>query len=179
MHMLVLIERDPPSYGSWPSLILKKKFPNLSVQEVVTKYQGFEGELVCFFEVKENTSDFQKNLDECLRMKALGNCLLLHVISSPSEMPFSIKDRAIKLGYDVGICDEEATIYSSIFHEVLFGYFDELIAYKDLLNESFLFPDRSLAEKYVKVHDELSVQGRGVEDYFPMTIYEIWRHRDK
>lgn len=178
MHMLILIERDPPSYSSWPSLIQKKKIPNLSVQEVVTKYQGFEGELVCFFEVKENTPEFKKNLDECLRMKALGSCFLLHVISSPSEMPFFLKDRAIKVGYDVGICDEEATIYSSIFHEVIFGYFDELIAYKDLLNESFLFPDRSLAEKYVETHNGMSAQGKGVEDYFPMTIYEVWKHNE-
>jgi len=176
MHMLILIERDPSSYGSWPSLIQKKKIPELSVQEVVSKYQGFEGELVYFFEINGNTSEFKKKFDECLRLKELGSCLLLHVISSPSEMPSFLKDQTIKLGYDVGVCDEEKTIYSSIFHEIIFGYFDELVAYKDLLNENFLFSDRSLAEKYVKIHDELSAQGKGVEDYEEMTIYEIWKH---
>jgi hypothetical protein len=178
MHMLILIERDSPSYSSWPSLIQKKKISDLSVQEVVSKYQGFEGELVCFFEVKGNTPEFNKNLDECLKMKKLGSCFLLHVISRPSEMPSFLKDQAIKLGYDVGACNKEATIYSSIFHEIIFGYFDELIACKDLLNENFLFPDRALAENYVKVHNEMSAQGKDVEDYMEMIIYEVWKHKD-
>ncbi len=178
MHMLILIERDPPSYSSWPSLIQKKKIPNLSVQEVVSQYQGFEGELVSFFEVKGDTPEFKKKLNEYLKTKELGSCFLLHVISSPSEMPSFLKDQAIKLGYDVGACDEEATLYSSIFHEILFGYFDELIYYKDLLNKDFLFAEKSLAEKYVETHDELSAQGKGVEDYMEMIIYEIWKHKD-
>lgn len=178
MHMLILIERDPPSYGSWSSLIQKKKIPDLSVQEVVSKYQGFEGELVSFFEVKGDIAEFKKKLDEYLKMKELGNCFLLHVISNPSKMPSFLKNQAIKLGYDVGVCDEEATLYSSIFHEIIFGYFDELISYKDKLNEHFLFPEKSLAEKYVETHDELSAQGKGVEDYMEMVIYEIWKHKD-
>jgi len=176
MHRLVLIERDPFSYASWPSLIQKQRIPELSVQEVVSKYQGFEGELVCFFEVKENANDFKKMMDECLKLKQLGSCFLLDVLSSPSEMPSFLKDQAIKVGYDVGVCEEESTIYSSIFHEILFGIIDELVAYKDFLNENFLFPDRSLAEKYVEMHNEMSAQGKDVEDYMEMTIYEIWKH---
>lgn len=177
MHMLILIERDPSSYATWPSLIQKKKIPGLSVQELVSKYQGFEGELVCFFEVKGNTPEFKKKLDEYLQMRKLGSCFLLHVISSPSEMPSFLENQAIKLGYDVGVCEEEATLYSSIFHEVIFGYFDELITYKDLLNENLLFPDRSLAERYVETHNELSAQGKDVEDYMEMIIYEVWKQK--
>jgi hypothetical protein len=178
MHMLILIERDPRSYATWPSLIQKKRIPDLSVQELVSRYQGFEGELVCFFEVQGNTPEFKEQLDECLRMKKLGSCFLLHVISSPSEMPSFLRGQAIKLGYDVGACDKEATLFSSIFHEIIFGYFDELIAYKDLLNKQFLFPEKSLAEKYVEAHNELSAQGKGVEDYMEMVIYEVWKHKD-
>ncbi|MGE5196679.1 MAG: hypothetical protein ACM3JI_05060, partial [Anaerolineae bacterium] len=163
--------------NSWPSLIKKKRMPELSVEEVVSKYQGFEGELVCFFEIKENISEIKKMIDECLKLKELGNCFILHVISSPDVMPSSLNDQAIKLGYDVGVCEEEKTIYSSIFHEVIFGYFDELIAYKELLNENFLFPDKSLAEKYVRLHNELSAQGKGIEDYEEMIIYEVWKHK--
>ena len=179
MHMLILVERDAPSYSTWPSLIQKKKISGLSVEEVVNKYQGFEGELVCFFEIKGNASEFKKKLDECLRMTNLGSCFLLHVISSPSEMPAFLKDQVIKLGYDVGICEEEATLYSSIFHEIIFGYFDELVAYKDILNKNLLFPDRATAEKYVDLHNELSAQGKGVEDYMKMIIYEVWKHEAK
>ncbi len=178
MHRLVLIERDPSSYASWSTLKQKQRIPDLSVQEVVSKYQGFEGELVCFFEVKVNANDFKSMVDECLKLKQLGDCFLLHVISSPSEMPFFLKDQAIKMGYDVGVCEKESTIYSSIFHEILFGLIDELVSCKNLLNKSFLFPDRSSAEKYVDVHNKMSAQGKDVEDYMEMAIYEIWRHKD-
>lgn len=177
MHRLILLERDPSSYGSWPSLIQKQRIPELSVQEVVSKYQGFEGELVCFFEVEESANDFKKMMDECLKLKELGSCFLLHVISSPSEMAVFLKDQAIKLGYDIGICEEESTIYSSVFHEILFGIVNELVAYKDCLNENFLLPDRSVAEKYVEVHNEMSAQGKDVEDYMEMTLYEVWKHK--
>ena len=177
MHKLVLIERDPPSYDSWPSLIKKKRIPELSVEEVVSKYQGFEGELVCLFEIKKNITELKAMIDECLKLKKLGSCFILHVISSPDTMPSFLMDQTIKLGYDVGVCEEEKTVYSSIFHEIIFGYFDELIAYKDSLNENLLFPDRSLAEKYVSLHNEMSAHGKDVEDYEPMTIYEIWKHK--
>lgn len=177
MHRLVLIERDPSSYASWSSLANKQRISGLSIKEIVSKYQGFEGELVCFFKIKDNATDFKNHLDDCLKLKQLGICFLLHVISSPSEMPFFLKDQVIKLGYDVGVCEEESTVYSSIFQEILFGMVDELVVYKDFLNEHFLFPDRLLAEKYVRTHDEMSAQGKDVEDYMEMIIYEVWKHK--
>lgn len=177
MHRLILVERDPLSYASWPSLIQKQRILGLTAQEIVSTYQGFEGELVCFFEVKENANDFKKMKDEGLKLKQLGSCFLLNVLSTPSEMPSFLNDQAIKVGYDVGVCEEESTIYSSIFHEILFGVVDELVTYKDFLNENFLFPDRSLAEKYVGVHNEMSAKGKDVEDYMEMTIYEIWKYK--
>jgi hypothetical protein len=177
MHMLILVERDSTAYGSWQSLTQKNKFPDKSTQQIVAKYQGFEGELVSFFEVEGNTSDLKKVIDECLKLKNLGSCFLLHVISNPSEMPPFLKDQAIKLGYDVGSCDEEVTLYSSIFHEVLFGGYHELVEYKDLLNENLLFPNRAIAEKYVDLHNQMSAEGKNVEDYMEMVIYEIWKHK--
>ncbi|HEY5235966.1 MAG TPA: hypothetical protein VIJ14_07300, partial [Rhabdochlamydiaceae bacterium] len=104
MHNIILIERNPPSYASWPSLKQKKRIPELSVEEVISKYQGFEGELVCFFEVKEGVTEFKKTMDEFLKLKQLGSCFLLHVLSGSSEMPSLLKDQAIKMGYDVGVC---------------------------------------------------------------------------
>lgn len=115
--------------------------------------------------------------NECLKLKQLGSCFLLNVLSTPSEMPSFLNEQAIKAGYDIGVCEEESTIYSSIFHEILFGVVDELVTYKDFLNENFLFPDRSLAEKYVGVHNEMSAKGKDVEDYMEMTIYEIWKYK--
>lgn len=176
MYSLILIERDPFSYKSWPSLNKKKQIPTLSVEDIVSKYKGFEGDLICFFNINENLTDINKMTKDYLKLKELGNCFVLHIISMPNSLPDFLKKQTIKLGYDVGVCEEEKTIYSSIFHEILFGYFDELISYKDFLNDNFLFPDRSIAEEYVKLHDEMSAQGKDVEDYEKMTIYEIWEH---
>ena len=53
------------------------------MEEVVSKYQGFEGELVCFFEIKDNITEFKEMIGECLKLKELGSCFILHVISSP------------------------------------------------------------------------------------------------
>jgi len=180
IHRLALIERDPSSYGSRQILIEKKRIPELSVQEVVNKYQGFQGEDVCFFEIDVSADEFKEKLEECLRIKELGVCFLLHVVSGPPSEAMSslLKGQAIKLGYDVGICEEESTIYSSIFQEVLFGGIDELVMYKDSLNEDFLFQDKALAEKYVDLHNQMSAQGKDVEDYMEMIIYEIWKHKD-
>ncbi|MGE5196682.1 MAG: hypothetical protein ACM3JI_05075 [Anaerolineae bacterium] len=52
-----------------------------------------------------------------------------------------------------------------------------MIAYKDLLNENLLFPDKATAERYVDLHNEMSAQGKNVEDYMEMIIYEIWKHK--
>ena len=175
MHKLLLIEKNSPSYGSWPSLIRKKKISNLSIEEVVDKYQGFEGELIFIISIKINDPNLKEITDQCLETMQLGKCLLLHVVSNSEEVPAFLEKQAIQVGYDVGVCEEEKTIYSSIFHEVLFGNLVELVVYKDLLNENLLFPDRLLAEKYVNLHDELSAQGKDVEDYEKMTIYKIWK----
>lgn len=75
-----------------------------------------------------------------------------------------MKEKAFFVGYDVGVCVEEKTIYSSIFNKILFGHLEEQIAYKDRLNEHLLFSNRSLAGDYDKLHDALSAQGKSVED---------------
>src|SRR3990170_3546912 len=127
--------------------------------------------------VEENRQELEKFINQCLELKKLSSCLLLHVISGSEVMPSSLREQAVFVGYDIGACDEEKTIYSSIFNEVLFGGYDELIAYKDLLNEHLLFPDKATAERYVDLHNEMSAQGKNVEDYMEMIIYEIWKHK--
>lgn len=177
MHDLVLIEKFSPSDGCWQNLIRDKKILELSVEEILNKYQGFEGELICILKIEENKQELKGFINQCLELKKLSNCLLLHVISGSDVMPSFLKEQAIFMGYDVGVCDKEQTIYSSIFNEVLFGGYNELIAYKDLLNENLLFPDKATAERYVDLHNEMSAQGKNVEDYMEMVIYEIWKHK--
>ena len=101
---------------------------------------------------------------------------MLYVISDDEVVSSFLKEEVILVGYDVGVCEEDKSIYSSIYNEILFGIIDELIAYKDLLNENLLFPDKLLAEKYVSLHKELSALGKDVEDYEEMIIYQIWKY---
>ena len=177
MHDLVLIEKFSSSSSCWPNLIRDKRILDLSVEEITNKYQGFEGELVGIIKIEEYGKEFKKFIGQSLELKKLSNCLLLHVISGSSVMPSSLKEQAVFLGYDIGACDEEKTIYSSIFNEVLFGGYDELVSYKELLNENLLFSDKAIAEQYVDLHNQMSSQGKNVEDYMEMIIYEVWEHK--
>lgn len=177
MHYLILIERHLPSSFFWPNLLKDKRIAELSVEEILNKYQGFEGELISFFYIQQNDPKLKKIIEDCLEIKGPNNYFMLHILSGLEVMPPLLKEQAVKVGYDVGVCEEEKTIYSSVFNEILFGHLDELVAYKGLLNENLLFPNKSLAEKYVNLHNELSAQGKGVEDYEKMIIYEIWKHK--
>ena len=177
MHDLVLIKKIDASSDCWSNLVRKKKIPDLSVQEVITKYNGFEGDLVFLKQVKENEVELEEAINQYEELNKSDNCLLLHIISAPELMTLNLQKQASFLGYDVGICQGEQSIYSSIFNEILFGIVNELICFKGLLNANFLFADRSSAEKYVQTHDDMSAQGKDVEDYMDMIIYEIWKHK--
>ena len=108
-------------------------------------------------------------------MKSMNSSMFYVHSDFIKEVPLTIKNQSKCVGYDIGVCDEEKTIFSSIFNEVLFGHLSELIAFKDCLNGNFLFPNKLIAEKYVNLHNLLSKEGKGVEDYEEMTIYELWK----
>ena len=114
MHDLVLIEKFSPASDCWSNLVRDKRILHLSVEEIINKYQGFEGELVDIFKVEKNMQELEKFINQSLELKKLSSCLLLHVISGSDVMPSSSKEQAIFMGYDIGACDEEKTIYSSI-----------------------------------------------------------------
>lgn len=179
MYNLILIEKHLQSGFFWPNLLKDKKIEELSVEEILNKYQGFEGDLISFFTIKGNEDQLKKNIEQFSQLQKLSNCQLLYVITGPDAMPSHLKEQALFVGYDVGVCEEEKTIYSSIFNEVLFGHLEELFSYKDYLNENLLFPHKFLAKEYVNLHNELSIQGKSVEDYEEMTIYEIWKHKSE
>ncbi len=177
MHDVVLIEKFSPSSDCWVNLVGNKRIVDLSVEEIINNYQGFQGELVDIFKVEENKQDLETFIKQSLGLKKLSKCLLLHVISGASVMPSFLREQADFMGYDIGACDEEKTLYSSIFNEVIFGAYDELVDYKDSLNKNLLFPDKATAEKYVNLHDQMSVEGKNVEDYMEMIVYEIWKQK--
>ena len=91
MHDLVLIEKISPSSDCWTNLIREKRILELSVEEIVNKYQGFEGELICIFKVEETGPELKKFINQYLELKKLSSCLLLHVISGSEVMPSSLR----------------------------------------------------------------------------------------
>lgn len=177
MHRIILIERYGLSDFSKPYMVKRRKIPEESVGPILDNYRGFEGKVVLFFIYQENTYDLKEIINSCNELKNLGNCDILHLISDSEIVPSFLYETSIKLGYDVGVCEEE-TVFSSIFHEVLFERIDALKPYKNFLNDNLLFQDRTLATTYLNLHNKLAAEGKGVEDYMEMTIYEIWKHKD-
>lgn len=167
---LVVITRFTPSVGWFKRLEKKNNLSGLSVEQVLKKYGGFEAESHDYFPPTEDVNE----LINLVKQEGDGRSLLLVVPESESFHPVG---HPSKLGYDVGRCEEEdGNVYSSIFHEILFGNLLELAAYKDKLNDSLLFPNQSAAKQYVQFHDKLGREGKDVEDYMEMDIYEVWRY---
>lgn len=176
MHKIILIKRYNSSNFFWQNLTRKKKILQLSVEEVVNKYDGFEGELIFSFSANKEASNIEKITQEHINANNKKNYLIL-CINSNIDITFNLKDRFFQVGYDYGVCEEDKTIYSSIFNEILFGNIENLIFYREYLNEHLLFPNKFLAEKYAQLHHQLLLKGKDVENE-QMKIYEIWKYKD-
>lgn len=176
VHNLVLIKKIDKFSDCWSNLVRMKKNSSLSVEELISKYNGFEGDLVFIENIKYNEIDL-KEVGRYMMLNKTSNLLLLHVIDDQKLKSLDLQNQASFLGYDVGVCQDEQSIYSSIFNEILFGTINELTVFKNHLNKSLIFPNREMAEIYVKVHNEMSAQGKDVEDYMEMIIYEIWKDK--
>lgn len=149
---------------------LKSNIKGLSPEQVLKKYMGFEAKSHEYFPPTEDVN----GLINIIGPKSHELSLLLVI---PDPQSFHPIGNPVKLGYDVGRCEEEdGNVYSSIFHEILFGHVQELAAYGDVLNNHLLFPTLSKAKQYVEFHDKLAREGKDVEDYMVMEIYEIWKY---
>lgn len=176
---IILIERynDSNLSSLFMKNLLKKKKTSSFVDQIINKYQGFEGELIAFFPISKPGHDLDNEIQDALKIKK-KHYIMFGITAENENLSILATRNFVRMGYEVGICEEESTVYSSIFNEILFGSIDELIFYKEYLNENFLFPNKFLAEKYIFLHNQLSSQGKDVEDYEPMKIYEIWKYVD-
>lgn len=52
MHNIIIVTRYLPSSFFWPNLLKGKRIAEIFVEEMLKKYQGFEGELVSFLNFK-------------------------------------------------------------------------------------------------------------------------------
>lgn len=180
MYQIALIERYLHSCLFWQNLEKNNRMPGLSVEELLKKYQGFEGELIACSSVHENKDviEEERAIYKLLKLRNSNDDHMLYISTPYFEgLPLLLKEKALRVGFDVGVFEDDKTIYSSIFNEILFGHLSELIVFKNLLNENLLFPDRQSAEEYVNFHNQLSIQGKGVEDYEEMKVYEILKQK--
>lgn len=156
---LVEIKKYNPSSRCWKNLIRKNTY-DCSVENLIHRYQGFEGEILS---ITENLTNY-----DFINIKNHTLCLV-----QDNENPSDLLLRFfVKLGYEFGICDE-STVYSSIFNEIIFGNIQQLVK-KSILNEALLFPTKSLAVEYSEIHHKLLLEGFDVEDDINMEVYGIW-----
>lgn len=172
MNNIILIEINPAT-EIWSNRERKGKISGVSIGEILTKYQGYEGKLVDHYYVKDNDPDLKVVYDLFLETSKVNHHKVLYVSSAPVH---SI--HLEQMGYDVGICEEEC-IFSSIVNEILFGHVEELVAFKNVLNENFLFSDKRSAEEYVRTHNQMEALGKDVETHMSIGVHEIWSSRQR
>ena len=124
MGKIFLIERYTSLSFFWSNLIKCNKLTEFSVEEILNKYQGFEGDLITLFYIKDDILELNLIKKRYSENKKSGNFFLLYLISGNNPVPFFLRGQATQVGYDVGVCEEEKTIYSSIFNEIIFGNLD-------------------------------------------------------
>ena len=166
--MIVLLKKYSPSSLCWPNLLKSKGNSGLVIEEILQKYEGFEGELIEFWLSFASPFDLEK-----IYRKSEGLLLLFACPDNPIHLP--LLSQFSLVGYDFGVCEDDKTIYSSIFNEILFGNIEQLISCQTYLNDHLLFPTRDLAEQYSALHHDLLILGEDVEDDADMKIYEIWK----
>lgn len=176
MTKLLILKRYSNSSYCWHNLERKLKIPELSVEQVLSQYHGFEGDLVEMLSIKGNEKEQEEVIKKCKIFHSIPKHIVLFSVSSYNSLPKFLKATTCFVGYDIGICEEDKTIYSSIFNEILFGNVSELIYQQKNLNENWLFPEILFAEKYIALHERLSGRGEDVEDYEKLAIYEIWQY---
>lgn len=67
------------------------------------------------------------------------------------------------LGFDFGFYDDEYSVYSSIYHEIIYGSVADLRRYATRLNESLLLPTAIDVDEYRKTRESLRTIGHDIE----------------
>jgi hypothetical protein len=177
LYKIVLLKKYDENCFFWSTLLETKKYLNLSVKEIINNYNGFEGDNILYWEFDslDDISNIKTQIKEMLYNEEITGFLCL-LLKKAKEKKYSINiDSLIFLGYEYGFYKDELNFYSSIFHEIIFGDFSELITFERKLNEYYLFASYEQSKEYVKKHNQLFAEGYSVEDDTDMEIYEIWK----
>lgn len=175
MNQLVILRKFSPLSTCWENLKRNIRFPKTSLEELINKFNGFEGDIVSFTEV----FDPQANVYEIFNQKAASIHAKSHLalfLDKNIDSDQNLLSHELQfIGYDYGLCEENSTNFSSIFNEVIFGKEPELLDFYSSLNSNLLFPNLCIVKRYVEIHHLLSTQGRDVEWEEYLQIYKIYK----
>jgi hypothetical protein len=179
MNKIVLVKKYSPESICWENLFRKKAIKELTVENIINNYQGFDGDEFLFYSLIGNKSDFDLRVDKFIEQtKPTGDNSILFICPVNSIKPGSLDNKFTQIGLDFGVCEEDKSVYSSIFNEVIFGCVAELVHYQDCLNENLLFSNLNFAKNYALDHRELYLQGKDIEEDGDMNIYEVWKYNN-
>jgi hypothetical protein len=151
--------------------------PPLSVEGVYNQYKGIDGELwpnggewdsVPHNEFSLAAEARAHELTAKLKLKSVrpDTCLALCDWAASSDSVSRVPAGFRFVGFDVALETNEYTmfVYSAIFNEILFGYYQELRTLVSKLNENLLFGNLSDAQIFVLRREDMLRAGAGLED---------------
>jgi hypothetical protein len=147
----------------------------LSHQEILTVYRGFEGEAWpdCEFlngihlQAGLASLDQHKLVEEYYQEISRENlCDMLCIGFHEEFNPLHYLPAAyLLLGYDYGFYLSETGIFSSLFHEVIYGMYSEMRQFSGLLNDVLLLPTIESAKELELTRNSLLASGADLEGY--------------
>lgn len=157
---------------------------NLSHEKILACYRGFDGEP--WPEIPNSEvpllHDGLASADKFSTVEvfygAASNsylCDLLYVQCGRRStfVPASLVDLAF-LGYDYGYYLSESNLYSSLFHEIVYGLYDQMRNLAGVLNNHLLLPSIEVVELVDRTRSELIKTGADLErdeTSIPIAIY--------
>ncbi|MDO9390521.1 MAG: hypothetical protein Q7U71_01970 [bacterium] len=184
---IIIIKKYDENHLLWKKMIDNTKLiKRISLKDAVSKYKGFEGRIInlkqnnivnskyCWLndnELESIENYFAKEFD----VKKYNLLLISNYdrVFNEDNLKYSFA------GYDYGMCFSEDNIYSSIFHEVLFGNNNALTEFNNKLNNNLLFPSYEIAKQYALIHKKLESGNGHVESDEEMEIYKLWHLKYK
>jgi hypothetical protein len=145
----------------------------LSHDKILAQYKGFEGQPWPDEHGVEDL-DLDRGLapprcydvvvDYYRRVSHIWACELLYLAFIDSPNVALPKPRNFSFcGYDYGYYVSEFNLYSSLFNEIIYGKYEPLRAFVQILNENLLIPSLDAFEKIDRTRQELLAAGADLE----------------
>lgn len=164
----VLVVRRIREWEEYPKARRRAATIPLSREEIYSQYRGVDGrpwpeELSLPYD--EGLAPMGKwpellAIADEAREGQLYDALILAMPPILRQLP----DEVSFLGFDVGYYESSCSVFSSLFHECIYGHLEELALQAPHLNRALLFSAPAAAEAYCRVREVVRAKGADVED---------------